>query len=273
MRIFQKVELRDKVRQRKVRNSLRAAFKTLKICAALFLMAFATLRIYDFLFRDDFFLIKSVMLNEQNDLSARIKTDLQPLLGRSLLFISTRKAELGLMERYPEISKVSLRRALPDRIRVSVSLRAPQALIRAPKNFKGIDREGKVFPLPKGFSRSNEVLPELVLKSGSAPGAPLGFLESWNKAVLKLDSPESWRLSKVTVDEYGELSAEVSAGAEHASPRTLNWGVPAPENFDEKFEHLVRVSKDLTAKNLRAKTVDLAGAPERVLVSIKKGNE
>ena len=34
MRIFQKVELRDKVRQRKVRNSLRAAFKTLKICAA-----------------------------------------------------------------------------------------------------------------------------------------------------------------------------------------------------------------------------------------------
>ena len=273
MRFSQRVTVRDKVRERKVRNSLRAAFKTLKICAAVFLTAFATLRIYDFLFRDDFFLIKSVVLNEQNDLSARITADLRPLLGRSILFTSTRKAEAGLLERYPEISKAVLRRSLPDRIRVNIALREPVALVRSAKNFQGIDREGKVFSLPKDFSRSQAALPELVLKGGSSPQAPLQFLESWKKAVRTLEEPESWSLSRIVVDEYGELSMDLSEGATHASPLRLAWGRPEPERFDEKFKRLAQVDRDLAQKNIRAKTVDLAGAPERVLVSLKKGSD
>lgn len=286
MKISQRVALRDKVRQRKIRNSLQAAFKTVKICAAVFLMAFATLRIYDFLFRDDFFLIKSVMLNDQNDLSARIAADLKPLLGRSILFISTRKAESDILERYPEIASISLRLALPDRIRVALALRKPEALLRTPKNFQGIDRGGKTFPLPKSFSRFQEPLPELVMKGASSPEEPLKFLESWKKAVQNLEAPESWRLSKITVDEYGELSAEFSAGAAHASPITLAWGRAEPEHFDEKFKRLMQVRRNLTEREIQAKRVDLAGVPGkagaaidggtaagRVLVSLKKGND
>ena len=286
MKISQRVVLRDKVRQRNIRNSLRAAFKTLKICAAVFLMAFATLRVYDFLFRDDFFLIKSVALNDQNDLSDRIAADLKPFLGRSIFFISARKAESDILERYPEISSISLRRTLPDRVRVALSLRKPEALVRTPKNFQGIDRDGKVFPLPKNFSRSQEPLPELVMKGSSSPAEPLKFLESWRKAAQNLESPESWRLAKITMDEYGELSAELSEEAPHGAPRILAWGRAVPEHFEEKFKRLMQVSKNLTERKIQAKTVDLAGIPGkagaakdgftaagRVLVSIKKGND
>lgn len=286
MKISQRVVLRDKVRRRKIRNSLRAAFKTLKICAAVFLMAFATLRIYDFLFRDDFFLIKSVTLNDQNDLSARIAADLKPLLGRSIFFISARKAESGILERYPEIFSISLRRTFPDSVRVALALRKPEALLRTPKNFQGIDRDGKTFPLPKNFSRSQEPLPELAMKGASSTEEPLKFLESWKKAVQNLEAPESWRLSKIIVDEYGELSAEFSAGATHAPPGILAWGRAEPEHFDEKFKRFIQVRRNLTERKIQAKMVDLAGVPGkagaaqdggtaagRVLVSIKKGSD
>jgi hypothetical protein len=256
MKISQRVVLRYKVRQQKKHNFLRAAFKTLKILAAIFLMGFVTLRVYDFLFRSDFFLVKSITFNEQNDLSSRIAADLKSFMGKSIFFISPRKAESDIRERYPEISTLSLRRALPDGMTVTLSLRSPQAFVRTSKDFKGIDLEGKVFPL----SRNQEPLPELVLNGASSPTEPpdsLKFLESWKKAVQKLEAPQSWRLAKVTVDEYGELSAELFEGA----PRILAWGRAEPENFEEKFKRLMQVSRDLTERKILAKTIDLSEIP------------
>ena len=283
MKISQKVVLRGKVRRQNTRYFLQAVFKVLKIFVGGFFIVFATFRVYKFLFHSDFFLIKSVIFNDQNDVSTPMAADLKHFLGQSIFFISTGKTESRLREGYPQILALSLRRGLPDRLRVTFSLRESQALVRTPKHFQGIDREGKIFPLPKNFFPSQKPIPELDLEGDASPAESLMFLEFWQKAVQKLGALPSLSLTKITLDKYGELSLDLAPDAPNGAPRRIAWG--RPENFEEKFKRLMRVNEDLKERKIQAKTIDLSGIPgqagakdsgasvDRVFVSVKKGND
>ena len=277
MKISQQIILRDKVRRRKFRNSYRAFMKTGKIIAALVLSVYSTHTVYNFLFRDDFFLIKSVVADARSPLAAKIESDLKPLLGRSILLTAAGRLETELQKKYPEILNIRIERKLPDGIRVAYALREPAAFVRGGKNAQGIDLEGQRFPLPKEHSQPEKSLPELVLNGLSQTDEPLQFIQAWRGVSGSFSQNESWKLSKVTVDKYGEISAEL-ASAEGPQTMTLSWGLPEQKHFSEKFMRLKQVRDDLNSRNLQPKFIDMAGVPhskgaERVLVGIRKGAE
>lgn len=244
--------MRAKVRERSFKTLGAAILKILRTGAFLALMAFSARTVYDFLFRKEIFLIKSVEIKEQNYLTPRVAAGVKQLSGRSIFGFSSRRLETTLKERHAEISEISVRRVLPDRIHISYSLRVPLAAVRNEKELLGMDRRGNVFPLPPSKAQVQD-LPEISLKRREDAERCLLFVESWAK--------EQGRLSKVSSDEFGEVAAEIKPEAPGGKPVSLAWGWPSPDHFREKFERFKAVTADLKGKGLAPRSLDLSGVP------------
>ena len=117
--------------------------------------------------------------------------------GQPFFGFSAGAVERRLMERFPELASVRVRRGVDRGVTVRLDLRRPVARLADGERWRGIDPSGAVFAL----NGDGEGLPILVLPDNTAGAeSALAFLESLQQ------SKESWtqRLYKLKISADGE---------------------------------------------------------------------
>jgi cell division septal protein FtsQ len=117
--------------------------------------------------------------------------------GQPLFSFSSGRVERRLLERYPQMESVRVRREWDRTVTLRFVLRRPLARVQSGGGWNGVDRAGAVFPLENGGAD----LPILGLPAAdSAPGPAMAF---W--AALR-ETKELWTdsLHKITMSSDGE---------------------------------------------------------------------
>ncbi|MBK8575809.1 MAG: cell division protein FtsQ/DivIB [Elusimicrobia bacterium] len=126
-------------------------------------------------------------------------------VGQPLFSFSAGRVERRLLERYPQLETVQVRREWDRVVRLRLVARRPVARIQSGGTWNALDREGAVFPLDV----AERELPILVLPaSDSPPGPALAFLSALQA------TKEFWTdgLHKITMSTDGEAVLLLSSG-------------------------------------------------------------
>lgn len=114
----------------------------------------------------------------------------EEVLARSIFFLDSTAVEKNLKKDFPTIKEISLKKVLPDRVEVKVTVRVPLAVIEdANKNRFLVDEEGFLFRVAEG----NEQLPvinvggDFVASLGAsvAGSGVSGYIETLNQVAEK----------------------------------------------------------------------------------------
>ncbi len=256
----QKVILRAKV-QRERWNETRKFFAFFTRFALFFILGSGILYYaHRFLFRSDFFMIRSFKLDPPEGNTARkVSANLSALQGLSMFKVSLKELEARLANDCPEALSFEISRSLPDVIEVKYFLRRPVARLKpaegqGPERF--LDDQGVLYALdPSQISSS---LPQVVAGSTESLSTTLDFLLSWREARgsdLVWTSTGSAR--KIFVDRTGEISLLAGEGTR------IVWGNHRREDFAEKFSRFNEVWSDLLAKGIHAQYVNLRDVPQK----------
>lgn len=155
--------------------------------------------------------------------------------GQPLFSFSVDRVERRLLERYPQLETVRVRRDWDRSVKFQFVFRRPLARVQSGGTWSGIDRGGTVFPLE---NRGTD-LPVLVLPGTKSAAAPaLAFLaalreakESWTDSLHKItmssDGEAVLLLSGEVPVHWGEAVSDVSLVAQKA--RRLQRVLNAPE--------------------------------------------
>ena len=224
-------------------------------------MAFSTLSVYKLLFQSGTFMIKSVQIETQTDLTGRLSAELSSLKGQLIFAISRGKIETTLLNKHPEIRELHLKRHFPDRLSVDYSLREPLASLETTGGFQALDSEAKSFPFLPSMSQAASHLPEVAVEHPQSVIPAVAFIQSWNKQTSGNSSGQN-SLKKVTVDDLDEITAEIADSPDSAHRLRLIWGKYEPENFSEKFLRTTQVENDLKEKQISAQAINVKGVPQ-----------
>ena len=150
--------------------------------------------------------------------------------GQPLFSFSAGRVEQRLLERYPQLQEVRVRREWDRSVSVRLALRRPVVRIQSAGRWNALDAAGALFPLEEDLPG----LPILVLPDAEAsPAAALAFLSALR------DAKESWtdRLHKITMSPDGEAVLLLSGDL------PVFWGgvIPDPLRVAQKARRLQRV--------------------------------
>lgn len=123
--------------------------------------------------------------------------------GQSLFSFSARRLERRLLERYPQLEAVRVRRRWDRGVTLALLPRTPVARVSGSDGWKGVDRSGVVFPI----DNRGAGLPLIVSASPQDPLAPaLAFL-----ALLRA-TKEPWTegLNKIRMSPDGEAVLQLA---------------------------------------------------------------
>ncbi|HRY29082.1 MAG TPA: cell division protein FtsQ/DivIB [Elusimicrobiota bacterium] len=170
------------------------------------------------------------------DVPAALLTETTVRAGDHLFRFSTRAIERHLQQRYPEFSRVSVRRRPDGRVAVAVDRRVPVARVADGENWRGMAEDGVTFPLDETrFPR--EPLPVLAVPGeGEAARPALAFL----KLISSQDAAWVKELRKLKAEPDGEATLFLRADL------PVHWGSMAesPKVVRRKAQRLERVLND-----------------------------
>lgn len=268
----QRVVLRTKVRQERWKKF--RGFFIGKILAAC-LLAYGVFSSHQFLYDSDFFMIKSLEISSTDPkIAAEIGAKASKFKGKSTFSLNLRQAETELKKQLPVVDSLKVRRALPDGIKVTYTVRQAVARVklaslkgREKSHFTGemvaADADGNFFPI-ETVRGDADALPEIAAASQEDCRNALEFLKHWNGRVkLEVAAPESWVLRKVSVDNWNETNLYVQTGTTTETTRIV-WGNFEASTFREKYMRLREVWTDLEQKQMPVEYVNLRGVPQRV---------
>ena len=262
MRRRQRVTLRDKVRRQAWRRRLGRAAAAVKAALALTAVGAAGYYAHRFAFRSDFFSIRNVAVEPEGAIAKRIEGDMASMKGASILKVRTDRVESELMEKYPELRRVTLERSYPDGIKARYELRRPLAALTGRHSGRGADEDAAVFPLSEYSGAAASALPRLEAASEDALHLGLKFLKMWSEhSAGSGPGPARPGIQAARVDEYGDLVLFLN-GPAGPPPVRIVWGPADPELFPAKASRLADGMKDLESKSIRAETINLRGVPE-----------
>ncbi len=278
----QRVVLRSKVRRERFDKIWSFLFG--KFAVALLLAAFAA-GAHRFLFVSNFFMIKSLQVSDADPkIASELKSRVARFKGKSALRLDLDGAERDALKQYPQLSSLTIKRVLPDGVTVDYTLRKAVALLRTPPQphseksralgqalalrsdgpLSAMDPEGVLFPADLQQAGVAD-LPEAVVPASQDRHRALAFLAAWKDAETKLaQGGDPLTLHKLTLDSWNELNLYIRSAAFPGENTRIVWGVYDAATFEEKYQRLREVWRDLLAKSMTVEYVNLRGVPQRV---------
>jgi len=184
--------------------------------------------------------------SDDNELVKRVKLFLPIKVGDNIFFRVSR-IKKGILSVFPEIKEISIKRQIVrGGVLFSLTSRQPLAQIIEGDSVKGVDKEGKIFPL---FSRYEVQLPEICNSTNNLVQM-MSFLDWLKNGHLLVFQ----KIRKVFTEENGNLVLMLNDGTK------ISWG---DLNFnEEKLHNLGTVLNDLVKRNKKISSADLNFYPE-----------
>ncbi len=226
-----KIKVRQKTRVTKSRKRKHAVIAVAVISAVAVFGTFFAGRISKFLLTSAFFNVKSTVVKGSNILDAAAVESYLDFKGRNIFRINLKKSDMLIMEHFPVIKSVKIRRFLPSSVVVSIEERVPMAESRVMENRVGLDENLKCFAISGGFKKLPEMPCDIAMENKAAC---MTFLKS------VCDLPIYRDISNITAVSSGEIVLSFEGDKKVF--------VGAPENSEMKMSYLEQIISDLKAK-------------------------
>lgn len=174
-------------------------------------------------------LLRVAAVEFQGDVPAALAASPGVRAGENIVLIKGRKIALSVLDRFPELEAVRVRRRWDRSVVFDCRRRVPIAMLKMEGVFRGIDRAGIVFPIAAETEAVR--VPEVVTREGkSALVGIAGFL-----SILSVEAPELYSLiSRLETDKIPTLRLELLDGTQ------VHWGPPSAETAGVKARRLMR---------------------------------
>lgn len=232
-----------------------AVKKTANIAVAIIFLIVAFLLVKAFLYRSDYFRLRSVdtkesFLDQRTETS--IHNQLMSLYGnRNIFKINLNFTAQSLQATYPDARQITVRIALPDKLIVNIKFRKPVALVRTDRDYP-IDEEGFVLPkVDPGAITGLPVIQGVTIndrKGKRVSSGNLRYALALLKEIKRSHFTGEHAVAVIDAGDWRNLSFYLKEGPE------IRIG---GENFRDRLDALEKTLKDPRLALERIKYIDL----------------
>jgi len=206
--------------------------------------------LFNFFKVSDYFKIKDVIYFGADD-SLEID-DYIEVREKNLFKINLDQIAKDILQRYPKIRKVKVRRIFPDKLRIDIEMRNPIAIIKSKANYLFIDEEGKEIQRTRLLRKT--ALPIIIgLDSKSKDkefysSERLSLTLTLLKTIKEFKDLEGYSITKIDVSDVKNTSF------------FINYGIQIKignDDFKDRLRVLLMILERLKAEIKEIKYIDL----------------
>lgn len=213
--------------------------------------------IHEALLHSDYFTVKNIEMVCLLDDNKRIigpKTILQLKKGVNIFQLDLKKCRIEIETAHPEIKDVKAAKILPDKVSVFYHRRKPFCQVKSAKYYL-VSKEAVVLPIPSNYAyKGLPVVVGIYISESRLPKDRRIASSSMQRALQLIEQIEQTDFEKnykiAEIDVYDESNPIIY----------LENGIQirvGERNFKDQEPRLLEVLKDLKAKGLKPKTIDL----------------